>query len=606
LISIGAPRHHGRASSRIPASIVANSPTDLVRQLGPYQLLRKIGSGGMAEVWSARVVAPGGVERHVAIKVLASHLAEREEYREMFLGEARLSMMLSHPNIVQVFDAVAHEADCYMVMELVSGMTLSQLERNLTRTRERLPLVVTAYIIGELLRALSYAHQVRTAEGSVIVHRDVSPQNVMVTAEGQVKLMDFGIARFATQETQGSFVKGKLQYMPPEQLRKQTRKPTVDLYAVGAILHELLDGKRFRGKLDQGKLLSMIMSGEVPPLRHEVPAQIDIVRQGLLEPEEDARIQTARKALGMLCRWPDYREAASDLRMLVLRFVEPAAAYEAPEGSKVSSVPEGSYSGLPAVGYAADHSADDLRLAQSGVHSDIHSDVHSDAHFEAAAAAQTEPTGSELTGEELELLSDADVVAVPAPRERRRSLPFLLVGLGLTGAIAGGLFVLRMSAGDDGTADQAQVASEVAPEPEPTLPEPTPEASPEPTPEPGEPAKLGLEDIGGAEDTGEPEDDGTDTEDDSDDSEASDAGPRVSVPVEFVANEFFFVYVKVGGKVLTLEPRARLELPAGRHAVFVRESSDDKWVRAGRITVEPGADYRVEMRKPAGLRLVKK
>src|SRR5690606_16727365 len=177
-------------------------------------------------------------------------------------------------------------------------------------------------------RALSYAHQVRTEEGSVIVHRDVSPQNVMVTSDGQVKLMDFGIARFATQETQGAYVKGKLQYMPPEQLRKQTRKPTVDLYAVGAILHELLDGRRFRGKLDQAQLLQMVLSGEVPPLRHEIPAQIDAVRRGLLEPDEDQRIQSARKAMGMLVRWPDYRESNAELRELVLRYVEPNSVFE--------------------------------------------------------------------------------------------------------------------------------------------------------------------------------------------------------------------------------------------------------------------------------------
>src|SRR5690606_35021835 len=166
---------------------------------------------------------------------------------------------------------------CYMVMELISGMTLSQLTRGLLRGREPLPPVVAAYIVGELLRALSYAHQVRTEAVSVIVHRDVSPRNVMVTSEGQVKRMDFGIARFASQETQGAFVKGKLQYMPPEQLRKETRKPTVDLYAVGAILHELIDGRRFRSKIDQAQLINMVMNGEVPPLRRPIPPQLDVV-----------------------------------------------------------------------------------------------------------------------------------------------------------------------------------------------------------------------------------------------------------------------------------------------------------------------------------------
>jgi serine/threonine protein kinase len=553
-----------------------------LRQLGPYQLLRKIGSGGMAEVWAARVRGTAGSEeRYVAIKLLASHLAERAEYREMFLGEARLSMQLSHPNIVRVFDAVAHDHDCYMVMELISGMTLSQLERGLSRERQSLPLVVTAYIVGELLRALSYAHQVRTEQGSVIVHRDVSPQNVMVTSDGQVKLMDFGIARFATQETQGAFVKGKLQYMPPEQLRKETRKPTVDLYAVGAILHELIDGKRFRGRLEQAQLINMVMSGEVPPLRQPIPAQLDIVRQGLLEPDEAARIQTARKALGMLCRWSDYREAASDLRVLVQRYVEPAAIHEAPEGSKVSSVPEGSFSGLQGLDYGHD----------SGHYSDPQ-----------LSAAATEPTGSELTADDfVELDSAVHVEAVPAPREhRRRGLVLVLAGVGVAAAL--GVGVLMLDGGEQAPArEQESAPAQPVSEPEATklaVPEP---AQPQPQPQPQPPPQLPSAETGELAETGE-----TGEEQDAEEDTEQPGTERVKVPVEFVANEFFFVYVKVSGRVLTLEPRDQLELPEGKHTVYLRQSPDEKWTRAGRITIEPGSEYRVEMRKPASLKLVKK
>ncbi len=576
--------------------MLATAKPDPVRQLGPYQLLRKIGSGGMAEVWAARL--PGthaGQDSFVAIKLLASHLAERREYRDMFLAEAKLSMQLSHPNIVRVFDVVAHETDCYMVMELISGMTLSQLERSLVRERQALPIVVAAYVVGELLRALSYAHTVKTEEGAVIVHRDVSPQNVMVTSEGQVKLMDFGIARFATQETQGAFVKGKLQYMPPEQLRKQTRKPTVDLYAVGAILHELLDGKRFRGRIDQGQLINMVMRGEVPPLRNPdgVPGQIDVVRKGLLEPDEGQRIQTARKALGMLCRWPEYREAANDLRALVQRYVDPAALFEVPEGSRVSSVPEGSFSGL--AGYdSSNDTHDDLRSA------------HSDPYIQ--AAARTEPTGSELTGEDdLEVLSADDVVAVPEPRERRSNkLIPALVGVGVVALL--GVAFLAMSGDEQPDAGEpAERAAANPSEPPAEVAAELVEPEPEPEPEP----KLDLGGPPGGTETGT----GPEASDEPDEPDepgpgpqrpAVDETPRVEVPVEFVANEFFFVYVKVGGKVLTLEPRAKLELPDGRHTVYLRQSPDDKWTRAGRITIEPGQEYRVEMRKPAGLELVKK
>lgn len=542
----------------------------------------------MAEVWSARIVGVHpGEDQFFAIKLLAPHLAERAEYRDMFLAEARLSMMLGHPNIVRVYDAVAHERDCYMVMELISGMTLSQFERALQRDHVALPLTVSAFIIGELLRALSYAHQVKTDAGSVIVHRDVSPQNVMVTAGGEVKLMDFGIARFASEETQGSFVKGKLQYMPPEQLRKQTRKPTVDLYAVGAILHELLDGRRFRGKLDQAKLVQMVMHGEVPPMRHAVPPQIDVVRRGLLEPDENVRIQTARKALGMLVRWPEYREANGDLRELVSRYIEPNSVFVVPEGSKVSSVPEGSFSGVPLYGGENQSSS-------------------SDAMFDPTVAAQTQPTGSELmTGEvEPELLSASDVVAISAPRERRRrGWPVAVAGV----VVAAGLAAMFIVVQSGGSQDADEV---VAPEPSPDAPakvaaldeppaEPPPPIEPNPTPVPARAAETG--------ETGETGDE-LELGETGDEFEAGETGDadRVLVPVEFVANEFFFVYVRVGGRMLTLEPRARVQLPVGGHTVYLRASKDEKWQKAGRIKIEPDQQYRVEMRKPAGLKLVTK
>ncbi|PRQ04692.1 Serine/threonine-protein kinase pkn6 [Enhygromyxa salina] len=571
-----------------------------MRHLGQYQLLRKIGSGGMAEVWSARIQGTQPSEdRFFAIKLLASHLSEREEYREMFLAEARLSMMLGHPNIVQVYDAVAHDHDCYMVMELVSGMTLSQFQRALAREHERLPLTIAAFIIGELLRSLSYAHQVRTDAGSVIVHRDVSPQNVMVTTTGEVKLMDFGIARFATEETQGSFVKGKLQYMPPEQLRKQTRKPTVDLYAVGAILHELIDGRRFRGKLDQGKLLSMVMSGEVPPLRDPsaIPPALDQVRKGLLEPDEAARIPTARKALGMLVRWPEYRESNSDLRRLVLRFVEPDSVFEIPEGSKVSSVPEGSWGGIP-------------DCSDSMQYGETYPRPSTDSQLDVMAAAQTVPTGSELTAEEdPELLSASEVL--PVQRARRKGWPFALAGVGVAAALGVGFMVLGVGKrGSEPEPEGAAVGSEQPPGDAAARaagPEQPPEQPPEQEGDAGEPPESAgqVVDEAAAETGGEL---ATETGDEAaaeTGEEGADA-ERELVPIEFVANEFFFVYVRVNGRVLTLEPRARIQLPEGSYGVQLRQSPDEKWQRAGRIKIESDAVYRVEMRKPNDLKLVKK
>ncbi|MCA9695992.1 MAG: serine/threonine protein kinase, partial [Myxococcales bacterium] len=320
-----------------------------MRHLGPYQLLRKIGSGGMAEVWSARRPAAAniGADKFVAIKVLAPHLAQKQQYRDMFLAEARLSMLLSHSNIVQVFDVIEEADECYMVMELIEGMTLSQLERGLGKQGRKLPIDVSAYVVAELLRALAYAHEVKTPAGSTIVHRDVSPQNLMVTTSGEIKLMDFGIARFATEETQGAFVKGKLQYMPPEQLKKETRKPTIDLFAVGGILHELIDGRPFRAKIEETRLLGMVLQGEVPDLScdlDEVPTELDLLRMWLLEPEEADRLQSATDALEQLYKWPGYGNASIGLKKLVQEFVEPSSAFAIPQEILEE---EGSFSGVP-------------------------------------------------------------------------------------------------------------------------------------------------------------------------------------------------------------------------------------------------------------------
>jgi serine/threonine-protein kinase len=336
-------------------------------------------------------------------------------------------------------------------------------------------------------------------------------------------------------------------------------------------------------------------------MRHAVPPQIDVVRRGLLEPDEDVRIQTARKALGMLARWPEYREANGDLRELVVRYIEPNSVFVVPEGSKVSSVPEGSFSGVPFYG---------------GVVGDVgeSSASSSDVMFDPTSAAQTQPTGPELmTGEvEPELLSASEVVAIPAPRERRRrGWPFAVAGV-LVAAGLGAAFVVMQSG--DGPAEATDEV--VAPEPSPDAakvaalddpdPKPDPVVAPPTEPTPDVVLDVVLDETGETGETGDEIEAGeTGDEFETGELETGDAD-RVQVPVEFVANEFFFVYVRVGGRMLTLEPRARIQLPVGGHTVYLRTSKDEKWQKAGRIKIEPDQQYRVEMRKPAGLKLVTK
>lgn len=298
-----------------------------MRKLGDYTLTRRLGVGGMGEVWMGRREALGGAAREVAIKLLSAERASNAEARRMFLDEARLSMLLRNSNIVQVHDvAETSDGTCYMVLEFIEGLNLAELSDKMRQAGEAMPDSITAYIIGEVLKGLAHAHELRhEGQHKTVVHRDVSPHNVMVSVYGEVKIMDFGIARVASEDTSGVHVKGKLRYMPPEQLRGETREPTLDLFAVGAMLHELLDGVKFRSNvIDEGRLFGMILDGEVPPLARasdSVPKELDELRQLLLAAKPRDRIQSARLAFRRLTFWPGYRDTRFELDELVRRYV---------------------------------------------------------------------------------------------------------------------------------------------------------------------------------------------------------------------------------------------------------------------------------------------
>ena len=255
--------------------------------LGGYELTRQLGVGGMGEVWMGRRTSIGGAAKTVAIKTISRPHSRDPNARKMFLDEARLSMLLANSNIVQTFDVdETEDGVCYMVMEWVDGVDLSALCEGMTQRGERLSIPLAAYIIGEVLKGLAYAHSFRhEGETKTIVHRDISPHNVMISVSGEVKIMDFGIARVASEETSGVHIKGKLRYMPPEQLRGKSREPTLDLFSVGAIFHELIDGAKFRTGVDEARLYGMILDGEIPPLtgvEGELPPELDALRLGLL------------------------------------------------------------------------------------------------------------------------------------------------------------------------------------------------------------------------------------------------------------------------------------------------------------------------------------
>jgi serine/threonine-protein kinase len=206
--------------------------------LGRYQLVRQLGRGGMAEVFAAKLQSLGGFERDVAVKVLRPELASEPEFIDMLLDEARIAGAIRHPAVVQMLDVGREDDRFYLVMELVDGTDLRSLVRRLPE--HRLPVEAALFVVGELLRGLGAVH----ASPSKVIHRDVSPANVLIDSDGAVKLGDFGIARAAVRlsRTRKGTVKGKLRYMAPEQTTGRPVDHRADLYAAGVVLCELLLG----------------------------------------------------------------------------------------------------------------------------------------------------------------------------------------------------------------------------------------------------------------------------------------------------------------------------------------------------------------------------
>jgi hypothetical protein len=248
---------------------------DVIPGFGRYQLLKRLGAGGMAEVFLARVSKGQLLERPVVVKRLLPHLNHNDHFTRMFLDEVRISASLQHVNIVQVFDFGRIESQYFLALEYVWGRSLYDVISKLKVTGKRMPTSVTVAIAVDLCRALEYAHGRKDPAGRpmAIVHRDVSPSNVLLSFEGEVKLADFGIARAADRlmETQSGSLKGKASYMAPEQVRGMPATALTDQFALGIMLYEALSMRAlFTGKnpLDT---LAKVQRAEIPPLVELAP-----------------------------------------------------------------------------------------------------------------------------------------------------------------------------------------------------------------------------------------------------------------------------------------------------------------------------------------------
>ena len=266
-------------------------------KLGRYQLMDRLGAGGMAEVWLADQTGPRGFRRRCVVKRIHNHLNAQEDFVARFEDEARLAAMLRHPNIVRVEDFGEEDGTLFMALEYIEGWEFADLLRRGSKSGKKIPDVLALDVIIQIAEALDYAHALRDQSGQRlrIVHRDVSPQNILIErGTGAAKLLDFGIASAESNlhETQAGLIKGKIAYFSPEQARGDALDGRTDLYALGLVLYEALAGKRvFRGD-SMVQLLREVTEANVPPLlskRADLPREVLVAVDKATAEDRDAR-----------------------------------------------------------------------------------------------------------------------------------------------------------------------------------------------------------------------------------------------------------------------------------------------------------------------------
>ncbi len=292
---------------------MSTSSTPAPARLGPYELVRRIATGGMAEVYLARRAGPHGFRKLVAVKRILPQYTRDPDFVAMFIDEARVCARLAHPNIVQVFDFGEQDGELYMAMEYVDGTTAARLIRAAATAGERIPLDVCLHIALSVVRALEYAHNARDDGGKPLwlVHRDVSPGNMLIDRSGAVKLTDFGIVRAAEMErrTDAGQLKGKLGYMSPEQVVGREVDARSDIFTVGIVLAEMLI---LRPLFSATKDLDILLR-----IRDADLSAID--RAGDRVPDDVRAVLFRALSRELALRWPNATSLAEALEDVVLR-----------------------------------------------------------------------------------------------------------------------------------------------------------------------------------------------------------------------------------------------------------------------------------------------
>lgn len=273
-----------------------------LKVLGRYALHEAIAMGGMATVHLGRLLGPVGFARTVAIKRLHESLAQDPAFTSMFVDEARLAARIRHPNVVPTLDVVAVKGELFLVMDYVQGESLARLFANARQQDKPIPIAILRTVVAGVLHGLHAAHEATDGHGKPldIIHRDVSPQNILVGVDGVPRVLDFGVAKAAgrVQTTRDGQLKGKLAYMAPEQLRGEGISRAVDIFASGILLWEGLANRPLFSGDSEGELVVKVLDGAKEPpsqYRAEVPPELDAMVVKALSPDPAQRFATARE-----------------------------------------------------------------------------------------------------------------------------------------------------------------------------------------------------------------------------------------------------------------------------------------------------------------------
>lgn len=266
-----------------------------MQRIGPYILQRKVARGGMAELFLADYVRRDGFRRKVAVKRILPHLAGNKDFINMFTREARLAALLQHPNIVQIFDYGKIENAYFIAMEYIDGKNLGEI---LSAMNQGLTVEQTVFIILQICKGLDYSHTKRDEKGKAfhIVHRDISPQNMLISYQGEVKISDFGISKARSEPslTQAGVVKGKLAYLSPEQALGESINQQADIYSLGLVFYETLTGKRVYKFSSDIEAIRTIPKKDIDPLiksMPDLPEEVNRIVMKCLEKDKDSRYQ---------------------------------------------------------------------------------------------------------------------------------------------------------------------------------------------------------------------------------------------------------------------------------------------------------------------------